>query len=53
MQCGAEIDANDEMTIAEGQLIPPAVPTFTPVDLRALAEQLPDLSNMGNLTVNI
>ena len=53
MQCGAEIDANDDMTIAEGQLIPPVVPTFTPVDLRALAEQLPDLSNMGNLTVNI
>ena len=38
MHCGAEIDANDEMTIAEGQLIPPVVPNFTPVDLKALAE---------------
>jgi hypothetical protein len=28
-------------------------PTLQPVDLKALADQLPDLSNLDNLTVNI
>jgi hypothetical protein len=53
MQCDKEIDCNDEMTLAKVQLVPPTIPAFSPVDLRALAEQLPDLSNMGNITVNI
>jgi hypothetical protein len=53
MQCDKEIDCNDEMAMAQVQLVPPTIPTFAPVDLRALADQLPDLSNMGNLTVNI
>ena len=41
------------MICAEGQLIPPVLPALAPVDLRALASQLPDLLNLGNLTVNI
>jgi hypothetical protein len=41
------------MVCVEGQLIPPVLPALAPVDLRALASQLPDLSNLGSLTVNI
>jgi hypothetical protein len=29
------------------------MPPLIPVDLRALATQLPDIASMGNLTVNI
>jgi hypothetical protein len=50
--CGEEIDV-DDMAMVEGQLLPPAAPALPPVDLRALADQLPDLSNLDNLTVNI
>jgi hypothetical protein len=53
MQCDKEIDCNDEMTLAKVQMAPPTIPTFAPVDLRALAEQLPDLSNMGTVTINL
>ena len=52
MGCGNEVDINDPAMI-EGQLVPPTVPILPPVDLRALAAQLPDLSNLDNLTVNI
>ena len=52
MQCADEVDCND-LTLVEGQLIPPVAPNLPPVDLRALANQLPDLSNLDNLTVNI
>ena len=52
MGCGDEIDVNDP-AVTEGQLIPPSVPVLPPVDLGALAAQLPDLSNLDNLTVNI
>ena len=52
MGCGKEIDVDDP-AVAEGQLIPPTVPILPPVDLRALAAQLPNLSNLDNLTVNI
>jgi hypothetical protein len=38
--------------LVDGHLQPPALPLFTPVDLRALANQLPDLSCLENLTVN-
>ena len=41
------------MALVEGELIPPAAPVLPTVDLRALANQLPDLSNLDNLTVNI
>jgi hypothetical protein len=41
------------MAMVEGQLLPPAAPALPPVDLRALAAQLPDLSNLDSLTVNI
>jgi hypothetical protein len=50
--CGPEIDA-DDIAMVEGQLIPPTVPVLPQVDLGALAAQLPDLSNLDNLTVNI
>ena len=53
MQCGDEIDCNDELTMAKVQMAPPTIPAIAPVDLRALAAQLPDLSTMQNLTVNI
>ena len=43
----------DGPAVMEGQLIPPTVPVLPPVDLGALAGQLPDLSNLDNLTVNI
>jgi hypothetical protein len=33
--------------------MPPALPALPQVDLGALAAQLPDLSNLDNLTVNI
>ena len=42
-----ETSYENAVAIAEGQLIPPAVPTLHPVDLRTLASQLPDLSNLG------
>jgi hypothetical protein len=41
------------MRLIEGELLPPAVPILPPVDLRALAAQIPDLSSLDNLTVNI
>lgn len=41
------------MAMVEGQLLPPAAPALPPVDLRALADQVPDLSNLDSLTVNI
>jgi hypothetical protein len=50
--CGAVIDTED-IAMVEGQLIPPVAPNLPPVDLKALADQLPDLSNLDNLTVNI
>jgi hypothetical protein len=53
MQCGDEIDCTDELTMAKVQMAPPTIPAIAPVDLRALAAQLPDLSTMQNLTVNI
>jgi hypothetical protein len=52
MGCGDEIDVDDPAVI-EGQLIPPMVPALPPIDLGALAAQLPNLSNLDNLTVNI
>ena len=52
MGCGNEIDVDDPAGV-EGQLLPPTVPILPPVDLRALAAQLPNLSNLDNLTVNI
>jgi hypothetical protein len=59
MQIGDEIDENQiaclheqQSGLVEGQVHPPALPSFTPVDLRALANQLPDLSCLENLTVN-
>jgi hypothetical protein len=52
MGCEEEIDV-DDMAMVEGQLLPPVAPALPPVDLRALAGQLPDLSNLDNLTVNI
>ena len=53
MQCGDEIDYNDDMAVAKVQLAPPTMPPLIPVDLRALATQLPDIASMGSLTVNI
>ena len=50
--CGEELDTED-IAMVEGQLLPPAAPALPPVDLRALAAQLPDLSNLDSLTVNI
>ena len=50
--CGADIVVSDP-DVNEGQNIPPTVPILPPVDLRALAAQLPNLSNLDNLTVNI
>jgi hypothetical protein len=50
--CGTVIDTED-IAMVEGQLIPPVAPNLPPVDLKALADQLPDLSNLDNLTVNI
>jgi hypothetical protein len=50
--CGAVIDTED-IAMVEGELIPPVAPNLPPVDLKALADQLPDLSNLDNLTVNI
>jgi hypothetical protein len=41
------------MRLIEGELLPPTVPILPPVDLRALAAQIPDLSSLDNLTVNI
>jgi hypothetical protein len=52
MQCDDEIDCDDPI-LTVGQLLPPAVPALPQVDLRALAAQLPDLSSLDNLTVNI
>lgn len=59
MQCGEELDL-DDMALIESQMVPPAVPalepvgpTIQPVDLRSLAAQLPDLSHLDNITVNI
>jgi hypothetical protein len=53
MQCGDKIDYNDDMAVAKVQLAPPTMPPLIPVDLRALATQLPDIASMGSLTVNI
>ena len=53
MQCDQEVDYSDEMTVAKVQMAPPTIPTFAPVDLKALADQLPDLSNMGTVTINL
>jgi hypothetical protein len=52
MQCGDEVDG-DNLALAQGQMLPPELPPLAQVDLRALAAQLPDLSNLDNLTVNI
>ena len=52
MQCGDEVDG-DNLAVAHGQMLPPELPPLAQVDLRALAEQLPDLSSLDNLTVNI
>jgi hypothetical protein len=52
MQIEEQVDGND-MRLIEGELLPPTVPILPPVDLRALAAQLPDLSSLDNLTVNI
>ena len=52
MQCGDKVDG-DNLTVAHGQMLPPELPPLAQVDLRALAEQLPDLSSLDNLTVNI
>jgi hypothetical protein len=52
MQCGDEVDG-DDLAVAHGQMLPPELPPLAQVDLRALAEQLPDLSSLDNLTVNI
>jgi hypothetical protein len=41
------------MAMARADMAPPTIPTYAPVDLRALAAQLPDLSSMNNLTINI
>ncbi len=41
------------MAIARANMAPPSIPNMAPVDLRALAAQLPDLSTMNNLTINI
>jgi hypothetical protein len=41
------------MDMARADMAPPTIPTYAPVDLRALAAQLPDLSSMNNLTINI
>ena len=43
----------DSLVLAQGQLLPPELPALAQVDLRTLASQLPDLSNLDNLTVNI
>ncbi len=40
------------MAMARANMDPPAIPNIAPVDLRALAAQLPDLSQMHNLTIN-
>ena len=60
MEIGDEMDENQIACLNEqsnglitGQVQPPALPSFTPVDLRALANQLPDLSCLENLTVNL
>jgi hypothetical protein len=53
MQCGDELDCEDEMAMAKVQMAPPTIPPLVPVDLRALATQLPDIASMGSLTVNI
>jgi hypothetical protein len=41
------------MAMARANMAPPTIPAIAPVDLRALAAQLPDLSQMNNLTINI
>ena len=43
----------DSLALVQGQLLPPELPPLAQVDLRALAAQLPDLSTLDNLTVNI
>jgi hypothetical protein len=52
MGCGTEINV-DDAALVEGQLILPTVPVLPQVDLGALAAQLPNLSNLDYLTVNI
>ena len=52
MQCEEEMDG-DSLALVQGQLLPPELPPLAQVDLRALAAQLPDLSTLDNLTVNI
>jgi hypothetical protein len=52
MQCEDDMDG-DSLALVQGQLLPPELPALAPVDLRALAAQLPDLSTLDNLTVNI
>ena len=52
MQCKDEMDG-DNLVLDQGQLLPPELPALAQVDLRALAAQLPDLSMLDNLTVNI
>ena len=44
IQCAEEINGADEMAMARVNMAPPTIPNIAPVDLRALAAQLPDLS---------
>lgn len=53
MQCREEVETDADLIIAEGVLLPPVLPALQPVDLQGLAAQLPDLSALGNITVNI
>ena len=43
----------DSLVLDQRQLLPPELPILAQVDLRALAAQLPDLSTLDNLKVNI
>ena len=52
MQCGDEVD-RDDLALDQGQLLPPELPALAQVDLPALAAQLPDLSTLDSLMVNI
>jgi hypothetical protein len=52
MQIEDDVDG-DCLALDQGQLLPPELPALAQVDLHALAAQLPDLSNLDNITVNI
>ena len=53
MEVGDEIKCDEIARIAEQSLAPPAAPALHQVDLRALAAQLPDMTQLDHFTVNI